>query len=85
MNACATVGERSGDEMSGTQSDAVMIEVAINGSTKPSRNPHVPLEADAITADAFRCLDSGASIIHAHNHDIGLQGQDPVVPESTAS
>jgi uncharacterized protein (DUF849 family) len=48
--------------------------VAINGSTKPSRNPHVPLAPAAITADAFRCLDSGASIIHAHNHDFALGG-----------
>jgi 3-keto-5-aminohexanoate cleavage enzyme len=56
--------------MSGDES--VIIEVAINGSTKPERNPHVPLTPAAIRADALRCLDAGASIIHAHNHDITL-------------
>jgi len=53
--------------------ESVIIEVAINGSTKPERNPHVPLTPDAIRADAVRCLDAGASVIHAHNHDITLQ------------
>jgi uncharacterized protein (DUF849 family) len=65
--------------MSATQSvgsDLVIIEVAINGSTKPSRNPHVPLTPDAISADAVRCVDGGAAIIHAHNHDIALQGDE---------
>jgi uncharacterized protein (DUF849 family) len=60
--------------------DPVIIEVAINGSTKPARNPHVPLAPDAITADAFRCLDGGASIIHAHNHDIALVGDAAAGP-----
>ena len=66
--------------MSGNES--VIIEVAINGSTKPERNPHVPLAPPAIRADAARCLDAGASIIHAHNHDITLCGDaasDPYI------
>jgi 3-keto-5-aminohexanoate cleavage enzyme len=53
----------------------VIIEVAINGMTKPSRNPNVPLTPEQIGNDVRQCLDAGASIIHAHNHDIGLQGQ----------
>src|SRR5438045_6605036 len=53
----------------------VIIEAAHNGMTKPARNPHVPLTPDAIGADVRRCVDAGASIIHAHNHDISLQGQ----------
>lgn len=61
--------------MSSATNDAVIIEVAINGSTKPERNPHVPLTPDAIRADARRCLDAGASIIHAHNHDFSLAGR----------
>jgi uncharacterized protein (DUF849 family) len=43
--------------------------------TTPARNPHVPLDPDAIRAEAIRCLDAGASIIHAHNHDIALHGR----------
>ena len=53
----------------------VIIEAAINGMTQPSRNPNVPRTPDAIVEDVHRCLDAGASIIHAHNRDIALQGQ----------
>ncbi len=53
----------------------VVIEAAINGMTKPDRNPHVPLAPDAIRADALACLDAGAAIIHAHNDDIMLRGE----------
>ena len=52
----------------------VIIEAAINGMTTVERNPHVPLRPDDIRADALRCLDAGAAIIHAHNHDISLSG-----------
>jgi 3-keto-5-aminohexanoate cleavage enzyme len=58
----------------------VIIEVAINGMTTPSRNPHVPLTPAAIGAEARQCLDAGASIIHAHNHDITLQGAAAAEP-----
>ena len=61
-------------EAKAARRDEVIIEVAINGSTKPERNPHVPLTPEAIRADAARCFDAGASIIHAHNHDFTLSG-----------
>jgi 3-keto-5-aminohexanoate cleavage enzyme len=44
----------------------VIIEAAVNGAVKKSDNPHVPITADEIAADAMRCLDAGAAIIHAH-------------------
>jgi uncharacterized protein (DUF849 family) len=53
----------------------VIIEAAINGMTSRERNPHVPLTPDEIRDDVRRCLDAGASIIHAHNHDISLHGR----------
>ncbi len=52
----------------------VVIEAAINGGTTEDRNPHVPLTPTAIRADAEATLDAGATIIHAHNHDIRLSG-----------
>jgi uncharacterized protein (DUF849 family) len=63
---------RRRDEMS---SDPVIIEVAINGGTQPERNPHVPLQPEAIIAEAIACIDAGAAIIHAHNHDYSLTGK----------
>ena len=58
----------------------VIIEVAINGITTPEINPHVPLTAEAIGADAVACLDGGAAIIHTHNFDISLTGADAAGP-----
>lgn len=55
---------------------AVVIEAAINGETRPEKNPHVPRTPDAIARDALACLDAGASLIHAHNDDIRLWGRE---------
>jgi uncharacterized protein (DUF849 family) len=44
-----------------------IIEVAVNGTTRPERNPNVPLAPADIVADSLRCLDAGAGIIHLHN------------------
>ena len=53
----------------------VIIECAVNGVNKPERNPHVPLSPEEIMADALAANDAGATIIHAHNHDIALTGE----------
>jgi len=53
----------------------VIIEAAINGGSSKRRNPNVPREPTEIVEDTFRCLDAGASIIHAHNSDYKLTGQ----------
>ena len=53
----------------------VLIEAAINGGTTKARNPNVPMTPDEIRADALRCFDAGATIVHAHNHDITLVGR----------
>lgn len=52
----------------------VIIEAAINGMTSPAKNPNVPWGAAAIASDAMRCLELGATIIHAHNSDMSLTG-----------
>ncbi len=58
-----------------TDATPVVIEAAINGMTSKDRNPHVPISPDEIRADAAASLDAGATIIHAHNHDIQLSGE----------
>ena len=55
--------------------DPVIIEAAINGETRPERNPNAPRKPEEIISDVFRCLDAGASIIHAHAEDIRLTGR----------
>jgi len=53
----------------------VVIEAAINGETRPERNPHVPRAPEDVVADVFRCLDAGAALIHAHSDDIQRTGR----------
>lgn len=47
----------------------VILEAAINGVTTKARNPNVPRSPTEITADALRCLEAGASIVHNHTDD----------------
>ena len=54
----------------------LVIEAAINGETRPDRNPNTPRKPEEITADVFRCLDAGATLIHAHTDDIQLTGRE---------
>src|SRR5262245_6741310 len=56
-------------------SHPVIVEAAINGETAPERNPHVPRKPQEIAADALRCLDAGASVVHAHSDDIRRIGR----------
>lgn len=49
--------------------DAVIIEAAVNGGTRKTRNPNVPVSPEEIAADALACLDAGASIVHQHDAD----------------
>ncbi len=47
----------------------VILEAAINGVTTKDRNPNVPRSPAEITADAMRCIEAGASIVHNHTDD----------------
>jgi uncharacterized protein (DUF849 family) len=53
----------------------LVLEAAINGETRPHKNPNVPRKPEEIVSDTFRCLDAGASLIHAHNDDIRATGR----------
>jgi len=56
--------------------DPVIIEASINGATEPTRNRHVPVGPAAIRDDALACFEAGAGIVHAHNPDFRLSGQE---------
>ena len=47
----------------------VIIEVRCNELTMRDRNPHVPWSPDEIAADAAKCREAGASIVHFHARD----------------
>lgn len=56
----------------------VVLEVAINGSTTKAVNPTAPETTQELADEAIRCLDAGASIIHAHSNKPGTD-MDAVV------
>lgn len=48
----------------------LIINAALTGMVPTKRdNPHVPISVDEIIADARRCVDAGASILHVHARD----------------
>lgn len=57
----------------------VILECAINGSVTKDKNKFAPGTPAEHTAEVIRCLDAGATIIHAHsnqpNEDIKLAAQ----------
>jgi uncharacterized protein (DUF849 family) len=44
----------------------LIIEAAINGGTKKSRNPNTPVTSTELAASALDCMAAGAAIIHCH-------------------
>lgn len=48
---------------------AVILEVALNGTTTRGRNPHVPRTPAEVAEQAVDVLDAGAAIVHHHNDE----------------
>lgn len=53
----------------------LIIELAMNGETQLSRNPHVSRRPEAIAAEAIACIDQGAALVHNHTDDPMLVGE----------
>jgi 3-keto-5-aminohexanoate cleavage enzyme len=68
-----------------TNTEPVVIEVALNGGTPRSVSPRVPKSTDEIVADALACITAGASIVHHHNEDPVLGGDGNHSPEPYAA
>ena len=64
--------------------DPVIIEVAVNGATRPSVQRHVPITPDQIAADGIACIDAGASIVHHHDDPRATRALGPG-PEAMGS
>ncbi|HEX8603025.1 MAG TPA: 3-keto-5-aminohexanoate cleavage protein, partial [Pseudoduganella sp.] len=59
-----------------TSSAPIMIEVQINGARTRAANPHIPVTHREIADEVLAVSAAGASIIHAHNTDFMLHGED---------
>ncbi len=64
-------------------SDRVVIEVGLNENQQRHANRHVPYTAVELAADARRCHDAGAAIVHYH----GRRGPDgePALSDAAAN
>jgi uncharacterized protein (DUF849 family) len=51
------------------QHDAAIIEIGLNEGVTPATQPHVPQLPSECAADARRCADAGAAIVHWHAVD----------------
>lgn len=54
----------------------VVIEVALNGATRPEVNPNAPQTQERLIEDALACIEAGASIVHTHAPNIAIGGKD---------
>jgi uncharacterized protein (DUF849 family) len=57
----------------------VILEIAINGVTSREVNACVPVTPGEVHAEALRCLDAGAAIVHSH-----ADGMYPSAEEAAA-
>jgi uncharacterized protein (DUF849 family) len=55
--------------------DSVIIEVGLNEGAGTGVDAHVPITPEECAADARRCRDAGASVIHWHARDPATQEQ----------
>jgi len=59
----------------------VILEVAVNGATPRSVNPHVPLTPAEVADAMLECIARGASIVHDHHEAMFVDdGVHPVEP-----
>lgn len=49
--------------------DAVWLEVALNGPWTRQRQPHIPVTRAQIVEEAVSCADAGAAVVHVHAYD----------------
>ena len=54
----------------------VIITVRMNEASMREANPHVPWSPEEIAADAARCVEEGAAVVHFHGRDPITGGAD---------
>jgi 3-keto-5-aminohexanoate cleavage enzyme len=60
--------------------DQVIIEAALNGGRSRDEHPGVPFTGSELAAEARRCADAGASVVHVHAR--GLDGSWTADPDA---
>ena len=70
QSAATMTGKKS------VENTPVILECAINGSVTKATNPLAPETVEELAAESIRCLDAGATILHAHSN---LPNEDPKI------
>jgi len=50
-------------------SPCIVTAAIVGAETTRAQNPHLPLSADELAAEALRCMQAGATVIHLHARD----------------
>jgi 3-keto-5-aminohexanoate cleavage enzyme len=56
-------------EVVGRPGPCIVTAAIVGAETTRAQNPHLPLSADELAAEAERCAKAGASVIHLHVRD----------------
>jgi 3-keto-5-aminohexanoate cleavage enzyme len=56
-------------DVRGRPGPCIITAAIVGAETTRALNPHLPLSADELAADAARCVAAGASVIHLHVRD----------------
>jgi 3-keto-5-aminohexanoate cleavage enzyme len=56
-------------EVVGRPGPCIVTAAIVGAETTRAQNPHLPLSADELAAEAERCATAGASVIHLHVRD----------------
>jgi 3-keto-5-aminohexanoate cleavage enzyme len=56
-------------DVQGRPAPCIVTAAIVGAETTRAQNPHLPLSADELAAEAERCAKAGASVIHLHVRD----------------
>ena len=68
MSVAGTVTRGSKAASQSAEETPVVLECAINGSTRKARNPLAPDTPAELHTEIMNCLDAGATIVHLHSN-----------------
>src|SRR5439155_2248007 len=66
---CVVPGNVRRKDVVGRPGPCIITAAIVGAETTRAQNPHLPLTADELGAEAARCVEAGASVIHLHVRD----------------
>jgi 3-keto-5-aminohexanoate cleavage enzyme len=66
---CVVPGNVRRPDVQGRPAPCIITAAIVGAETTRAQNPHLPISADELGAEAERCAKAGASVIHLHVRD----------------